>query len=46
MKPFGYVVAPDPAAAIAMVTMRPGAAFLGGGTNLVDLIRPTWPDTT
>ncbi len=39
MKPFGYVVAPDPAAAVAIVTMRPGAAFLGGGTNLVDLMK-------
>ena len=39
MKPFGYVVAPDPAAAVAMVTERPGAAFLGGGTNLVDLMK-------
>ena len=39
MKPFGYVVAPDPAAAIALVTERPGAAFLGGGTNLVDLMK-------
>jgi xanthine dehydrogenase YagS FAD-binding subunit len=39
VKPFGYVVAPDPAAAVAIVTMRPGAAFLGGGTNLVDLMK-------
>ena len=39
MKPFDYVVAPDPAAAVAIVTMRPGAAFLGGGTNLVDLMK-------
>ena len=39
MKPFGYVVAPDPAAAVAIVTTRPGAAFLGGGTNLVDLMK-------
>ena len=39
MKPFGYVVAQDPAAAIALVTGRPGAAFLGGGTNLVDLMK-------
>ncbi len=39
MKPFGYVVAPDPAAAIALVAERPGAVFLGGGTNLVDLMK-------
>jgi len=39
VKPFGYVVAQDPAAAIALVTGRPGAAFLGGGTNLVDLMK-------
>ena len=39
MKPFGYVAAPDPAAAIAIVTEHSGAAFLGGGTNLVDLMR-------
>jgi xanthine dehydrogenase YagS FAD-binding subunit len=39
VKPFGYVVAPDPAAAIALVSARPGAAFLGGGTNLVDLMK-------
>ena len=39
MKPFGYVVAPDPASAVAIVTGRPGAAFLGGGTNLIDLMK-------
>jgi xanthine dehydrogenase YagS FAD-binding subunit len=39
MKPFGYLVAPDPAAAVALVTEHPGAAFLGGGTNLVDLMK-------
>jgi xanthine dehydrogenase YagS FAD-binding subunit len=39
VKPFGYVVAPDPAAAVALVTEHPGAAFLGGGTNLVDLMK-------
>jgi xanthine dehydrogenase YagS FAD-binding subunit len=39
VKPFGYVVAPDPAAAVALVSGRPGAAFLGGGTNLVDLMK-------
>ena len=46
MKPFGYVAAPDPAAAIAIVTEHSGAAFLGGGTNLVDLMKlgVTTPD--
>ena len=39
MRPFGYLVPPDPAAAIAAVTGRPGAAFLAGGTNLVDLMK-------
>jgi xanthine dehydrogenase YagS FAD-binding subunit len=39
VKPFGYIVAPDPVAAVAIVTMRPGAVFLGGGTNLVDLMK-------
>jgi xanthine dehydrogenase YagS FAD-binding subunit len=39
VKPFGYQVARDPAAAVAMVAQRPGAAFLGGGTNLVDLMK-------
>jgi xanthine dehydrogenase YagS FAD-binding subunit len=39
VKPFGYVVAPDPASAVAIVTGRPGAAFLGGGTNLIDLMK-------
>ena len=39
MKPFGYVAAPDPASAVAMVSERPGAVFLGGGTNLVDLMK-------
>jgi xanthine dehydrogenase YagS FAD-binding subunit len=39
MKPFGYRLAPDPAAAAALVAGRPGAVFLGGGTNLVDLMK-------
>jgi len=39
VRPFGYLVPPDPAAAIAAVTGRPGAAFLAGGTNLVDLMK-------
>ena len=39
MRPFGYLVPPDPAAAIAAVAGRPGAAFVAGGTNLVDLMK-------
>ena len=40
MRPFGYLAPPDPAAAaIAAVTGRPDAAFLAGGTNLVDLMK-------
>ncbi|HYX62423.1 MAG TPA: FAD binding domain-containing protein, partial [Streptosporangiaceae bacterium] len=39
MRPFGYLTPRDPAAAIAAVTGRPGAAFLAGGTNLVDLMK-------
>jgi xanthine dehydrogenase YagS FAD-binding subunit len=39
VKPFGYVAPPDQAAAVALVTERPGAAFLAGGTNLVDLMK-------
>ncbi|MET3921504.1 xanthine dehydrogenase family protein subunit M [Arthrobacter sp. UYEF20] len=36
MMPFDYQRAEDPASAVAEVTGRPGAKFLGGGTNLVD----------
>jgi xanthine dehydrogenase YagS FAD-binding subunit len=36
MKPFAYERAVDPAGAVARVAGHPGAAFLGGGTNLVD----------
>ena len=36
MNPFAYERAVDAAGAVAAVTARPGAAFLGGGTNLVD----------
>ncbi len=39
MRPFGYVTAADPASAVALVRDRPEAAFLGGGTNLVDLMK-------
>lgn len=36
MKPFDYRRATDPRAAVAAVADDPGAAFIGGGTNLVD----------
>jgi xanthine dehydrogenase YagS FAD-binding subunit len=36
MTPFEYQRAADAASAVALVAGRPGAAFLGGGTNLVD----------
>jgi xanthine dehydrogenase YagS FAD-binding subunit len=36
MKVFDYERAADAQAAVALVAGRPGAAFLGGGTNLVD----------
>ncbi len=36
MRPFAYERAGDAAGAIAAVASRPGAAFLAGGTNLVD----------
>lgn len=39
MRPFGYDRPTDVDAALTLVAERPGARFLGGGTNLVDLIR-------
>jgi xanthine dehydrogenase YagS FAD-binding subunit len=36
MKPFEFERATDPREAVALVAGRPTAAFLGGGTNLVD----------
>jgi xanthine dehydrogenase YagS FAD-binding subunit len=39
VKPFGYQAPSGPAAAVALVAGRPGAAFLAGGTNLVDLMK-------
>jgi xanthine dehydrogenase YagS FAD-binding subunit len=36
MREFAYERADDVAGAVAAVAPRPGAAFLGGGTNLVD----------
>lgn len=37
MRPFSYTTAASPREAVA--AYRPGAAYLGGGTNLVDLMR-------
>jgi len=39
VRPFGYLTPPDLAGAIAAVTRRPGATFLAGGTNLIDLMK-------
>jgi xanthine dehydrogenase YagS FAD-binding subunit len=39
MKPFAYERPADAAAAVAAVTGRPGARFLAGGTNLIDLMK-------
>ncbi|MEH3139265.1 MAG: xanthine dehydrogenase family protein subunit M [Mycobacterium kyogaense] len=36
MKPFAYHRATSPADAVATLTAHPGAAYLAGGTNLVD----------
>lgn len=39
MRPFGYQRPADAAAAVATVANSDGAMFLGGGTNLVDLMK-------
>ena len=39
MKPFTYIQATEAVDAIAQVASNPGAKFLGGGTNLIDLMR-------
>jgi len=39
MRPFRYERADDPAGAVSLVAGEPQAKFLGGGTNLVDLMR-------
>ena len=39
MNPFRYERASDASAAVAMLAQAPSAAFLGGGTNLVDLMK-------
>src|SRR5579862_6776820 len=39
MNPFQYERANDAASAVALLAQSPGGAFLGGGTNLVDLMK-------
>lgn len=39
MKPFAYSRAADPETAVQLISGRGPAKFLGGGTNLVDLMR-------
>ncbi|HEY0447921.1 FAD binding domain-containing protein [Actinophytocola sp.] len=39
MKDFGYVRPTDVATALRAIDEQPNAKFLGGGTNLVDLMR-------
>ena len=39
MKPFSYERASDASSAVAMLAEAPGSMFLGGGTNLVDLMK-------
>jgi xanthine dehydrogenase YagS FAD-binding subunit len=39
MRPFAYERAGDAGAAVAALADAPGARYLGGGTNLVDLMR-------
>jgi xanthine dehydrogenase YagS FAD-binding subunit len=39
MREFRYEQAPDAAGAVALLAGAPGGAFLGGGTNLVDLMK-------
>lgn len=39
MKDFGYLAPTDVTTAVNAIAAEPGAKFLGGGTNLVDLMR-------
>jgi xanthine dehydrogenase YagS FAD-binding subunit len=39
MNPFSYTRAADPQQAITAVSAKPQAKFLGGGTNLIDLMK-------
>lgn len=47
MKPFTYIQASDAAGAVNAVTSNKAAKFIGGGTNLIDLMRENieHPDT-
>ncbi|PRY31636.1 FAD binding domain-containing protein [Umezawaea tangerina] len=47
MRTFAYLSADDVATAVQAISTEPGAKFLGGGTNLVDLMREgvEHPDT-
>jgi xanthine dehydrogenase YagS FAD-binding subunit len=47
VKTFAYLSAPDVATAVRAISTEPRAKFLGGGTNLVDLMREgvETPDT-
>lgn len=47
MKPFTYIRASDTASAVQSVTSNKAAKFIGGGTNLIDLMRENieHPDT-
>ncbi|WNV84014.1 xanthine dehydrogenase family protein subunit M [Umezawaea sp. Da 62-37] len=47
MRTFAYLSADDVATAVRAISTEPGAKFLGGGTNLVDLMREgvEHPDT-
>ena len=39
MKAFTYERASSPAEAVAAIAARPGAKFIAGGTNLLDLMK-------
>ena len=39
MKPFSYSRATEPDAAVQQVSKDPGAQYIGGGTNLLDLMK-------
>ncbi|MGH6609059.1 MAG: FAD binding domain-containing protein, partial [Burkholderiaceae bacterium] len=39
MSPFTYTRAPDVAAAVREIALNPGARFVAGGTNLIDLMK-------
>jgi xanthine dehydrogenase YagS FAD-binding subunit len=39
LRPFGYERPEDPPGAVALLAKEPNAAFLAGGTNLVDLMK-------